>query len=604
MNNPSPPILVRQGSFEEALANGQRLLDRDPSSALRQAETLVRLKKDPRVFRLAAAACRKLDMRADAEGAELGAIEASLADPELKRAAEAAVDGRERDAQTMACDFLKKEPHDLLAMTLCAEASIALWELERAEALLDGVLERAPTFLRATMALSTCLSAQVRMKEAIGVLERFLARKPDNATALAALGQLSSEVGDTEQAVRIFERLVALDRDRPERWAHLAHHYRIVGRREDAVAAFRHALSIDSTTGSAWWSLANYFPRELVERDERAIVRAIRTRAGKSDEAALHLALGLIADRAGDYGKAFDHFVTGKKLRLAAQPYDPTPISSAVDAVIEGFTPDFYHRRAAAGWADSAPIFIIGMHRSGTTMAERILGRHSAIEGAGEMRIMPKLAQCVRHEADDPSHYADMLDKLPDKQLAWVGRRYIEASKDFRRTGKPRFVDKNNLNWMQIGLMLLALPDARVIDVRRNALDCCWANFKMLFSEGFPATNDLRHVGRFYRDYVRLFDAMQAAAPGRILALRYEDVVDDIEGQTRRMLDFLGLEFQPQCLDFHLATDAVATASSEQVRQPLNRKGIGSAEPYRPWLGPLIEELGPLVDQAAPPAKI
>jgi hypothetical protein len=133
-----------------------------------------------------------------------------------------------------------------------------------------------------------------------------------------------------------------------------------------------------------------------------------------------------------------------------------------------------------------------------------------------------------------------------------------------------------------------------VIDVRRNALDCCWANFKMLFTEGYPAANDLRHVGRFYRDYVRLFDAVQTAAPGRILSVRYEDVVEDIEGQTRRMLDFLGLEFEPACLDFHLSKEAVATASSEQVRQPLNRKGIGSAEPYRQWLGPLIEELGPL----------
>ncbi len=181
-------------------------------------------------------------------------------------------------------------------------------------------------------------------------------------------------------------------------------------------------------------------------------------------------------------------------------------------------------------------------------------------------------------------------------QISWVGERYIEASGDYRRTDKPHFIDKNNLNWMQIGLILLALPNARIIDMRRNALDCCWANFKMLFSRHFPATNDLRHVGRFYRDFVRLFEAMKQAAPNRILSVRYEDVVGDLEGETRRMLGFLGLEFEPQCLDFHLSTDPVATASSEQVRRPLNREGIGSAEPYRQWLGPLIEELGSLSD--------
>ena len=145
---------------------------------------------------------------------------------------------------------------------------------------------------------------------------------------------------------------------------------------------------------------------------------------------------------------------------------------------------------------------------------------------------------------------------------------------------------------MQIGLILLSLPDAKIIDVRRNSIDCCWANFKMLFADGYPAANDLRHAGRFYRDYVKLVDAMAVAAPGRILAVRYEDVVDDIEGQARRMLEFLGFDYDPKCLDFHLASGAVATASSEQVRRPLNREGIGSADAYRPWLDPLIEELG------------
>jgi tetratricopeptide (TPR) repeat protein len=423
-----------------------------------------------------------------------------------------------------------------------------------------------------------------------------VARKAQGVPALANLARLLAEVGDNEKASDIHERLVALDKSRPERWEQLAHSYRIVGRREDSIKAFRRALAIDPSRGSAWWGLANYFPDQLGDQDQDAIGAAWDQRAGKPDEAALLLALGLIADRAGDYAEAFDRFRAGKATRLRHQPYDPGPISTAVGEVTKLYTPEFYRQRSSAGWHDSSPIFVIGMHRSGTTMVERILGRHSAIEGAGEMRIMPKLAELARREADNPEHYADLLRTLPDEQLAWVGRRYVEASRDYRRSEKRHFIDKNNLNWLQAGLTLLALPDARILDVRRNALDCCWANFKMLFSEGFPATNDLRHVGQFYRDYVRLFDAMKQAAPERILSVRYEDVVDNLEGQTRRMLDFLGLPFESECLDFHLSTGAVATASSEQVRQPLNRRGIGSAEPYRQWLGPLIEELGELAD--------
>jgi cytochrome c-type biogenesis protein CcmH/NrfG len=594
MTDQPSPFYVRSGNFEEDLANGQRLLERDPAAALKQAEELVRLKQDARVFRLAAAACRKLGYKADAEGAELGAIQASLAEPEMKRAAIAESEGSSADALAIARQYLQANPDDLLAMTVIAEASINLWELDEAEEQLRAVIRRAPTFLRASMLLATCLIKQVRMGDAIAVLDEVVARKPNNVPALTFLAQSRATVGDVEEAASIYEKLLALDSRRVEWWVHLGQHYRSLGRREDAIGAFRQALSIEPSNASAWWTLANYDTREIDDQDKATIDQALTEQAGNPQEGSLHLALGLVADRDGNHAEAFDHFAQGKRIRLAHQPYDPDRVSAGVDSVIEIFTPEFFERRKTAGWQDSSPIFIVGLPRSGTTLVERILGRHSAVEGAGELQIIPRLAEVARRKADNPEDYAAMLESLADSQLAWVGRRYVEASGDFRRTDKPMFIDKANLNWMQIGLILLVLPDAKVIDVRRGALDCCWANFKMLFAEGYPAANDLRHVGLFYRDYVRMFDAMHRAAPGRILSVRYEDVVDDIEGQTRRMLDSLGLEFEQQCLDFHLAKDAVATASSEQVRQPLNRKGIGSAAPYRQWLGPLIEELGPL----------
>lgn len=581
--------------FETALANGQRLLESDPDAALRQAEALVRIKRDARVYRLAADACRRLGMAADAAGAELGAIEVSLSDPKLRKAAAQQSEGRSVQARKIAEDFLRAHPDDLLALTLAAEASISLWDLESAERALRSVLDRAPTFLRASMLLATCMAKQVRMRDAIAVLDHVVARKPDNLPALTHLAQLRAEVREVEGTVSLHEKIVSLEPGRPERWVNLAQHYRIVGRPDDSIRAFRRALAIDPSNGSAWWSLANYFPAELAAADEQAIRKAVSDRAGKIDEGALHLALGLLADRRGERAVAFDHFAAGKRIRLRNQPYDPEPITAAVDGVIDVFTPEFYDRRKSRGWTDRSPIFILGMPRSGTTLVERILGRHSKIEGAGELQIVPRLAEIARRRMDDdPKHYAALLERLSGADLAWVGERYIQASHDYRRTEKECFVDKNNLNWMQIGLILLALPEARIIDVRRGALDCCWANFKMLFGEGYPAANDLRHIGRFFRDYVRLLDAMKVAAPGQILSVQYEDIVEDITSQTRRMLSFLGLDYEPQCIEFHRAPDAVATASSEQVRRPLNREGMGSALPYRPWLGPLIEELGPL----------
>lgn len=594
MTDHPSPVHVRSGSFEEALTNVQRLLDQDPAAALKQAEVLVRQQQDARVFRLAAEACRKLGYKADADGAELGAIKASLEEPEMKRAALAEAEGNSAEAMEIAGKFLEANPDDLLALTVIAEALINLWNLEDAEEALRKVLQRAPTFLRASVLLANCLIKQVRMGDAIAVLDEVVARKSTNVPALTLLAQSLRTIGKIEDTAAIYERLLLLNPREVEWWVELGQHYRALGRSKDAIGALRQAIAIEPFNGGAWWTLANYFTREVDEQDAASIRLGLTDQAGKPQEGSLHLALGLIADRDGNYAEAFDNFVEGKRICLANQPYDPDPVSAGVDALIERLTPGFFERRRSAGWQDTSPIFIVGMPRAGTTLVERILGRHHAIEGAGELLIIPRLAEVARQKAEDSEDYAAMLEILADPQLAWVGRRYVEASADFRRTDEPMFIDKANLNWMQIGLILLALPNAKVIDVRRNAVDCCWANFKMLFAAGYPAANDLRHVGRFYRDYVRLFDAIHVAAPGRILPVQYEDVVDDIEGQTRRMLEYLGLDYEDDCINFHLSTGVVATASSEQVRQPLNRKGIGSSQPYRQWLGPLVEELGPL----------
>ena len=585
-----------QSSFEDALASIQDLMISDPAAALSSAEAMLNTKADTRLFRVAAEACRRLGLEQDAISAELAAIQAALSNAELAEAAAAQSEDRSSDALTIVQSFLDGQPDDLLALTIAAEAEIGLWRLDSAEAKLRAILERAPTFLRASMLLSMCLTRQARAREACDVLEKVVARKPNNVTALERLAQLRAAVRDVDQSVTLHERLVALEQNRPERWIDLAHQYRIVGRRSDAVRAFRQALALDPIHGAAWWSLANYFADELDERDENAISAALEQHRGTPVESALQLTLGLIKDRRKEHEQAFKLLVAGKNARSARHPWDPLAVARTVDNIIRVMTPEFYRRRSTNGSSDSSPIFLVGMPRSGTTLVERILGRHSAIEAAGEIPVFQRCAELARNQVENPQDYAEVLEAISDAELASLGERYVLASRDYRHSEKPRFIDKSNLNWMHLGLILIAFPNAKIIDVRRDALDCCWANFKVLFPDGFPEANDLFHLGRFYAEYVRFMDAMKIVAPERILKVRYEDVVDDIGAATQRMLEFLDLPFEASCLDFHLSTEAVATPSSEQVRQPINRKGIGSAKPYAQWLGPLREALGPLAD--------
>lgn len=591
----SSAVQTRGGSYEEGLANGRRLLATHPSVALQQANTLLRGGPEPRALQLAAAALRRLGRDEEAEQAELSAIKASFSIRALDDVAVAGRDGRDEEARAGLERFLAVEPENLLALTMAAEMDIAEWKLELAEERLREVLARAPKFLRAIMLLVKCLTNQGRLRDAIGVVNGVVQRKPDNPVALVNLAQLHAESNDHEGAARIYDRVLSLQPDQVEMWIVYAQHLRMLGRKEEAKAAFRRAIALDPNSGAAWWGLANYFAADIDDADVEAMRRALAEIGDSPDEGGpLHIALGIVAERQGDYKDAFAHISAGKALRARAHPYDSAAESAQIDEIIQAFRPELFKAHAKTGFDDSAPIFIIGMPRSGTTLLERILGRHSQIEAGGELPIMPRLHERFRNERD--CGYAERVSTLGAAEIAGLGARYIDRAGDYRTSDKPRFVDKLNYNWSRVGLIRLILPNARIIDMRRNALDCCWSNFKMMFAEGHSAANDQRDIARFYRDYVRMVDAMAAAAPGGILKARYEELVDDVEQQTRRILEFLGLDYEPACIDFHLASEAVATPSSEQVRRPINRDSIGSAEPYREWLGPMIEELGELAN--------
>jgi tetratricopeptide (TPR) repeat protein len=589
--------IVTAGTVEEGLANARRLLESHPEVALQQAETLLKLGPDPRALRLAAAAHRKLGNVKRAEAAEIVAIEASLPNPRLKAAALAENEGRSEEASALAAQFLREQPDDLLALTISAEAGVSARRLTRAEEILRHVLSRAPQFMRAAMMLAKCLLLQSRLPDAIAALEEVLKRKPNHGIALRLHARLLSDIREYDRAAAIFERLIAMDDREIDLWINYAATLRFMGRRQDAELAFRRALSMDAGHGGAWWGLADLSPGSITDRDLAAIREALAERSGDLIEATnLLFALALALDHREAHAEAFPHFAEGNAGRLRVFPYYPADTTEEVDQSTAIFTRQYFDRYQGAGARDTAPIFIVGMPRSGSTMIERILGRHSRVEPAGELPIMPRLVEQLTAEAGGARVYRDKLRRLERGQVKELGEAYLNRSRAFRKTGKPRFTDKLHMNWRHLGLIHLILPNARIIDVRRNAIDCCWSNFKTQFAAGHPASNDLGHIGLFYRDYVRFMDHMVSVAPDRILPVRYESVVDDIEGETRRMLDFLGLDFEPQCLDFHLSDQPVATASSEQVRQPLNRQGIDASRPYAQWLGPLREALGPLAD--------
>ncbi|WP_313808646.1 tetratricopeptide repeat-containing sulfotransferase family protein [Sphingobium sp.] len=570
----------------------RQLLAQDPAQAL--ALCLDQLRQDEgdaEAHRLAARALRTLKRDAEAERHEGAAIDASAADPALRQAAVALLDNRLNLAEPILRGRLKDNPFDVAAIRMLAELAGRIGRNADAEKLLRRALELAPGFIAARANLATALHRQNRMAEALEELDRLQDQaNPAHANLRAAvLGRL----GDFDEAIALYEEILARVPGQPKIWMSYGHALKTVGRTADSIAAYRRATALRPAFGEAWWSIANLKTAAFGAADITAMEHALPDRqASAEDRFHLHFALGKALGDQGDPQAAFAHYAEGNRLRRVAQPHDAARTSGAVDAAIGLFTPDFLAARQGMGCPAPDPIFIIGLPRAGSTLIEQILSSHSQVEGTMELPDLPALVAELRQEGDWP----EMLRGLDPARLRALGEAYVERTRIQRREGRPFFIDKLPNNWLHAGLIRLILPNARIIDARRHPLDCGYSNFRQHFARGQAFSYDLGDIGRYYVDYVRLMAHFEAVLPGRIHRVVHERLLDDPEGEVRALLAALGLPFEQACLSFHENRRAVRTASSEQVRRPINREGEGQWRAVEAQLQPLIAALGPVLD--------
>ena len=595
-------------SVAEALRHGARLLREDPRSAALQArEVLSASPGNADAYRLLGAALRRSGDESGAEQAELDAIAASVGDPELVRAAEALLDNDLPVAEHALRERLKRKPTDVAAIRMMAELAARIGRYADAENLLRRALELAPAFAPARTNLATILYRQNRPAEALAELDRLPTGEEDGAgpqnLRAAALGR----IGSYEEAIALYEQVLARLPDQPRVWMSYGHVLKTVGRREDSIAAYRRAIAAAPSLGEAWWSLANLKTLAFTDADAAAMTAALAAPGLAGDDRFhLHFALGKAHEDRGDAECAFAHYAEGNRLRRAGIAYFPDETAAHVDRCIALFTPGFFAARGDAGCPAADPVFILGMPRAGSTLIEQILASHPQVEGTMELPDIPALAKRLggRRRNPDLPLYPDCLAGLDGAALRALGEEYLERTRVQRRTQRPLFIDKMPNNWAHVGLIRLILPNAKVIDARRHPLACGFSNFKQHYARGQGFSYDLGEMGRFYRDYVRLMGHFDAALPGFVHRVIHERLVDEPEAEVRRLLDFLGLKFDPACLSFHRTERAVRTASSEQVRRPLSREGLDQWRAYERWLGPLKAALGPVLElypDAPPP---
>ena len=531
---------------------------------------------------------------ADAAAAQVAKL-ASLP-PAIVNATHLLAEGEVYAAERVIREFLGTHPDHVEAMRLLAHIGVKLDVLDDAEFLLESALAFDPAHLPARYDYANVLSQRHKHAQALEQARKLLEIDPANRAYRTLHANACVGVGDHDSALRTFRDLLAAAPQPADLHLSIAHGLKTLGRQSEAIDSYRAAAAARPGFGDAYWSLANLKTYRFTA-EELAQMRSLEALATTRPVDRFHLcfALGKALEDRAEYAESFAYYARGNALKKSETRYRPEVLERSCELAAALCTREFFAARRGGGCAGPDPIFIVGLPRAGSTLLEQILASHSRVEGTMELADIPRLAHRLngRQELDAPPRYPGILGELAPDQLRQFGEKYLADTRMFR-SGRPFFIDKMPNNFRHIGLIQLILPNAKIIDARREPMACCFSNFKQLFASGQDFTYGLEDIARYYRMYVQLMDHWDAVLPGKVLRVHHEQVVEDLEGNVRRLLDFVGLEFEPRCLEFYKTERSVRTASSEQVRQPIFREGIDQWRHFEPWLAPLRTALGDL----------
>jgi tetratricopeptide (TPR) repeat protein len=537
---------------------------------------------------------------AEADAAYAQQIKAATRDPRLLSAAAALCENDIPKAEALLRTHLKQYPTDVAAIRMFAEVAARLRRFQDAENLLARCLELAPSFAAARHNYAIVLHRQNKPLEALRETESLLALEPHNPGYKNLKAATLARIGDYDESIELYESVLAAYPLQPKIWMSYGHALKTKGREAESIAAYEKSIELLPGLGEAYWSLANlktlrFTPRQLES------MRAQLARPDLSDDDRLHLhfALGKALEDAGAYAESFDHYSHGNRIRRAGINYSAEEMTAHVRRSKSLLTAEFFAQRRGYGDPSTAPIFIVGLPRSGSTLLEQILSSHSLVEGTMELPDIPALAKSLSQTANPQGgavRYLDALASLDERGCRAAGAEYLRRTSIQRKSSAPFFVDKLPNNFAHVGLIQLVLPNARIVDARRHPLGCCFSGFKQHFARGQNFTYGLEDIGRYYHDYVELMAHFDKVLPGRVHRVFYEAMIEDTEAEVRRLLEYCGLPFEPGCLRFYENERAVRTASSQQVRQPIYRTGLEQWRHYEPWLQPLKTALGPVLE--------
>jgi tetratricopeptide (TPR) repeat protein len=502
-------------------------------------------------------------------------------------------EGQIYTAEDLIRRHLLEHPTDIEAMRLLARIGVRLEILDDAEYLLESVLVAEPGYHAARFEYADVLIQRHKFTQALEEARRLIELDPHNRSYRTIRANACVGLGRHEEALSIYRELLETAHQDADLHLSIGHALKTLGRQPEAIDAYRQAALARPDFGDAYWSLANLKTYRFPDGEVASMRQhAQAPTTAVADQYHLCFALGKALEDAGEFAESFACYERGNGLKKSESRYRIETFERSALRQEEVCTRDFFAARRGFGCPAPDPIFIVGLPRAGSTLLEQILASHSQVEGTMELAEIPRLALHLsgREGNTQESLYPAVLADLSAERFRELGEKYLQDTRVLR-TDKPRFIDKMPNNFRHVGLLHLMLPNARIIDARREPMACCFSNFKQLFASGQEFTYSLEDIGRYYRAYVRLMEHWDRVLPGKVLRIQHESVVADLEGNVRRLLEFCGLGFESACLEFWKTERHVRTASSEQVRRPIFTEGLDQWRNFEPWLGPLTAAL-------------
>ena len=591
----APDFAIARDTYGDLL-----LIQGKPDRALKEYQNTLRL--DPDRPRIAEKIDRAKAMQIELRKLQQGAEEDRGATPkprmsfedEMAQALEHQEADRNQEAEDIYRSILKRDPNHVEAARLLARIAMDHERYGEAEIFLTHALQNAPDYARAWVDLVNAQQQQDKYDEATKSALELLRITPDSPESHMMYAGVIGSAGRHEEAIMAYEKAIALEPEKPGAFSSMAHHLKTIGRQDKAIAAYRQSIAIKPDHTESYWSMANLKTFQF-DNEEIDAMQALLLEKDLPDTSRVHVynALGHEYESRKDYPKAFANFSACNQLRRKSESYDPVETENQHEKIIAIFNKKFLDQ-TAADISEVSPIFIIGLPRSGSTLIEQILASHSQVEGTHELSDLPRTMQSARRKGSVHKSFPESIEHLGLEQWTEIGQDYLKSTQKYR-TDRPFFVDKTPNNFIFAGVLKLALPNAKIINARRHPLDSCFGSYKQLFASGQPFTYDLFELGEYYSEYQHLMEHWHEVIPNFILDVHYEKVVNDLETEVKRMLDFCGLSFEENCLRFYETERAVKTASSEQVRQPLYSSSVNLWRNYENNLGDLIDILQPLL---------